>query len=47
MLLINKITSSIHGSKHDGGDPCNLTVGDGEILLDFLEVDGEGFGEGV
>lgn len=28
-------------------DPGDLTVGDGEVLLDFFEVDGEGFGEGV
>lgn len=41
------LTSCIHGCQHDGGDPGYLTVGDGEILLDFFEVDGERLGKGV
>lgn len=41
------LTSGIHWSEHDWGDPGNLTVGNGEILLNLLVVDGEGLGKGI
>lgn len=41
------LTSGIHWSKHDWGHPGNLTVGNGEILLNLLVVDGEGLGKGI
>ena len=41
------LTSSVHASEHDGGDPCYLAVGSPEDLLDVFEEDGDGFGEGV
>lgn len=40
-------TCSIHDGEHDGGDPCDLTVGGAENVLDFFEEDCDGFRESV
>ncbi|KAJ8249761.1 hypothetical protein COCON_G00229770, partial [Conger conger] len=37
----------IHDGQHYGGDPGDLAVRGVEDLLDVLEVDGDGLGEGV
>lgn len=41
------LTSCVHDSKHDGGDPGHLTACGVEDGLYFLEEHGDGLGEGV
>lgn len=41
------LTSSIHDSQHDGGDPGHLTGRGIEDDLDLFEEHRDGFGEGV
>lgn len=41
------LTSCVHRSKHDGGNPGDLAVGNRKVCLDLLVVDGEGLGKGV
>lgn len=41
------LTSCVHRSKHDRGNPGYLAVGNRKVCLDLLVVDREGLGEGV
>lgn len=41
------LTSGIHHGQHDGWDPRHLAVGGIEDLLDVLEEDSDGLGEGI
>lgn len=42
-----QLTSAVHDSQHDGGDPRHLAAGHIENALDFFKEDGDGLGEGV
>lgn len=47
MRLGPELTSAVHDSQHDGGDPRHLAAGHVENHLDLFEEDGDGLGEGV